>query len=63
MVVSNNDNTITITGDSIDLEELNRLITMLLESKNKIDHIHIDDLTLLSEDSEVKELIIEKKDE
>ena len=63
MVVSNNNNTITITGDSIDLEELNRLITMLLESKNKIDHIHIDDLTLLSEDSEVKELIIEKKDE
>ena len=60
MVVSNNDNTITITGDSIDLEELNRLITMLLESKNKIDHIHIDDSTLLSEDSEVKELIIEK---
>ena len=60
MVVSNNNNTITITGDSIDLEELNRLITMLLESKNKIDHIHIDDLTLLSEDSEVKELIIEK---
>ncbi len=63
MVVSNNNNTITITGDSIDLEELNRLITMLLESKNKIDHIHIDDLTILSEDSEVKELIIEKKDE
>ena len=60
MVVSNNNNTITIIGDSIDLEELNRLITMLLESKNKIDHIHIDDLTLLSEDSEVKELIIEK---
>ena len=51
---------LVIKGSSNDLLELaNYLINMAL-SNIKGNHLHIDDLTLLSSSSEIKSLIIEK---
>ncbi len=57
--VSINNNEVTITGSKNNLIELADYIVSLALSNNEKDHIHIDDLTLLSSDS--VELIIEKE--
>ena len=62
LLVKKNSNSLVITGDSTDLQELNGLISTLIESNNKNNHIHIDDLTILNNDSDFNEIIIEKND-
>lgn len=62
LLVKKNSNSLVITGDSTDLQELNRLISTLIENNNKNNHIHIDDLTILNNDSDFNEIIIEKND-
>lgn len=50
-----------IKGKQLDLLELANYIIAIALSNNNRDHIHLDDLTLLSKDSNIKELIIEKE--
>ncbi len=52
---------ILIKGSKTDLLELAEYITKIANSKLENDHIHLDTLTLLKKESEVKELIIEKE--
>ena len=54
------DKEVLIKGNKGELLELSEQIKKLSESDNKTDHIHLDDLTIISNDSQVKELIIEK---
>ena len=49
-----------IIGDSVSLIDLADLLTSLaLEEKN--DHVHLDHMTLLQDNSNISELIIEKR--
>ena len=52
---------ILIKGTKEDLLDLANTITTIANSKEKQDHIHIDKYTLLDNNSEIKELIIEKE--
>lgn len=61
LIIKNIDNTLLIKGSSRDLIELADLLTNLALEKNKNEHIHIDDLTLLNKESSVSEIIIEKE--
>ena len=61
LIIKNDDNTLLIKGNSRDLIELADLLTNLALEKNKNEHIHIDDLTLLNKESSVSEIIIEKE--
>ena len=58
--IKKEDNAILIKGNSKDLVELADLLVNVAKSKEQDTHIHIDDLTLLSNKSEFKEIIIEK---
>ena len=58
--ISNNNEEILISGTKDDLKELIEYINMIINSKNETDHIHIDELTLISNNSNIKNLIIEK---
>ena len=49
-----------ISGKEEDLKELVEYIERIISSKNSNDHIHLNDQTLISKNSEIKELIIEK---
>ena len=60
LIIKNDSNTLQIKGSSKDLIELADLLVNVALSKNKNEHIHIDDLTLINEDSHYKEIIIEK---
>ena len=53
-------NELNIKGSQSDLLELADYIISLALSDNNEEHIHLDDLTLISDDSEIKEIIIEK---
>ena len=55
-----NNKELLIQGTKEDLIDLADYINRIANSKEEIDHIHLDELTLLSNDSEIKELIIEK---
>lgn len=59
--ISNYKNEILIKGSELDLIELADYIISVALSDNKQDHIHLDDLTLINKNSEIKELIIEKE--
>ncbi len=59
LIVKNENNILTIKGNPKDLAELADLLVNVAINKS---HIHIDDLTLLNEKSEIKEIIIESKD-
>ena len=54
-------NEIIIKGSKEELEELIEYIKKVTESSLDKDHIHIDDLTLIDKDSNIKNLIIEKE--
>ena len=58
--ISNNNEEILISGTKDDLKELIEYINMIINSKNETDHIHIDEFTLISNNSNIKNLIIEK---
>ena len=53
-------NELNIKASQSDLLELADYIISLALSDNNEEHIHLDDLTLISDDSEIKEIIIEK---
>lgn len=61
ITIKNDDNLLTIEGKSRDLVELADLLANLAKDNSKGAHIHIDNSTLLNEESDVKEIIIEKK--
>ena len=56
------DDSILIKGSKYDLVELSEMILSVALSEENSDHLHIDDLTLVREDSTVGELVIEKED-
>ena len=58
--ISFNDNEVAIKGDKTYLIELANYIVDIALSDNEKDHIHIDELTLIDKDSEIKNIIIEK---
>ena len=60
LTIKNESNTLIIKGNSRDLIELADLLTNLAKSKTKGSHIHIDNSTLISKESNIKEIIIEK---
>ena len=71
LLVKKNSNSLVITGEFINnytkstAAAGNRPISnsiTLIESNNKNNHIHIDDLTILNNDSDFNEIIIEKND-
>ncbi len=51
---------LSLTGNSRDLIELADLLVSIALDKTKRTHLHIDELTLLNNDSDFKEIIIEK---
>ena len=59
--ISIDNDSITIKGSQRDLVELADLLANVAIDKTKGAHLHIDELTLLDKDSNIKELIIEKK--
>lgn len=60
--VSVSKNDVVISGGSSDLVELADYIVGVALSNNDNDHIHIDDLTLINNKSNITNLIIEKND-
>ena len=56
------DNEVLIKGKKEELLELAEYINNLANSNNKTNHIHLDDLTIISSNSKIKELIIEKEE-
>ena len=60
ITITNDNNEIVITGNQLDLIELADYIVSVALSENKNDHLHLDDLTLVSKDSKIENLIIEK---
>ena len=60
--ISLNDNKeLIIKGTREDFIELSDLLVSLAISKNNNNHFHIDELTLIDDNSSIKEIIIEKK--
>lgn len=58
--IENNNNEIIIKGDKNSLLELADYIISVSLSKNSNDHVHLDELTIINEKSNIKNLIIEK---
>ena len=56
-----NDEELLIKGSKLDLIELADYILDIALSKQEKNHLHLDTLSLLNKDSNVKELIIEKE--
>ena len=61
LTITKSENEILIKGTKEELLELAEYIKNVANSKLEKDHIHIDELSLLKKDSEIKELIIEKE--
>ena len=60
--ISLNDNKeLIIKGTREDFIELSDLLVSLAISKNNDNHFHIDELTLIDENSSIKEIIVENK--
>lgn len=60
--ISLNDNKeLIIKGTREDFIELSDLLVSLAISKNNDNHFHIDELTLIDDNSSIKEIIIENK--
>ena len=58
--ISSNKDEVVISGSQIDLIELADYIVSVALSDNSTDHLHLDDLTLINKNSNIKNLIIEK---
>lgn len=56
------DDELLIKGNKSDLLELSDYIKKVALSDNNQDHIHLDDLTIINNNSNIKNLIIEKDD-
>lgn len=60
--ISLNDNKeLIIKGTREDFIELSDLLVSLAISKNNDNHFHIDELTLIDDNSSIKEIIVENK--
>lgn len=59
--VSIDNHEIVIKGNCDDLSELASYINKVANSKSKIDHLHLDELTIINKDSPITNLIIEKE--
>ena len=62
LFISNENDEIVIKGNKEDLIELSDYIKKVALSNNSKDHLHLDDLTIIDNDSNIKNLIIEKED-
>lgn len=51
-----------IKGNGEDLKELANYIQQVTQSRLESNHLHLDDLTLISSTSKIKQLVIEKED-
>ena len=51
---------LVIKGNKKDLLELTNYIKNIANSNNEQDHLHLDDLTIISKESKIKNIIIEK---
>ena len=60
--ISLEDDELLIKGSKLDLIELADYVVNVAISDVQNDHIHLDDLTLIGNNSSIKSLIIEKKD-
>ena len=60
--LTTSDNEVLIKGNKEDLLELAKYITDIANSNTDNDHIHLDALTIIDKNSNIKELIIEKQD-
>ncbi len=58
--ISNNKDSIIISGNSRDLIYLADIIVNIVMDNNNNSHIHIDNLTILNKKSDYKEIIINK---
>lgn len=56
------DDELLIKGNKLDLLELSDYIKKVALSDNNQDHIHLDNLTIVNNNSNIKNLIIEKDD-
>ena len=61
IIIIKNNKEITIKGSKEDLNDLVNIIQKLISSNQNKDHIHIDELTLINNNSPIKELVIEKE--
>lgn len=61
LIISEDNKEVLVKGSKEDLLELANYIKGVALSNEEKDHIHLDDLTLLSKDSEIKQIIIEKE--
>ena len=61
LIVKFDSKSLLVMGNSRDLVELADLLVNIASSKEN-SHIHVDDLTLLNKNSDVSEIIIEKKE-
>ena len=61
LLISYNDE-LLIKGNKLDLLELSDYIKKVALSDNNQDHIHLDELTIVNNNSDIKKLIIEKDD-
>ena len=59
-IILNNDE-LLIKGEKDDLQELSDYIKDIANSNNNKDHIHLDELTIIDDNSSIKSLIIEKE--
>ena len=62
LLISYENDEIVIKGNKIDLEELSDYIKKIALSNYNINHIHLDNLTIVNDNSNIKNLIIEKDD-
>ncbi len=60
MNIKYSDNEVLLTGNKEELLELAEYIIKVANSNNEKDHIHLDDLTIVDKNSDIKNLIIEK---
>ncbi len=60
MNIKYSDNEVSLTGNKEELLELAEYIIKVENSNNEKDHIHLDDLTIVDKNSDIKNLIIEK---
>ena len=59
--INYDNNDLVIKGTKYDLIELANYIVNVAISNNDKDHLHLDDLTIINEESNIKNLIIEKE--
>ena len=59
--INYDNNDLVIKGTKYDLIELANYIINVAISNNDKDHLHLDDLTIINEESNIKNLIIEKE--